>query len=151
MKPYAENRKARFEYETLESFEGGLSLTGNEVKSIREGMAKLDGAYLKVIRGQLKLIGCHIPPYSKQGQHEGYDPDRTRVVLVHKKERRFFIGKTAEKGLTLVPFSLYASGRRIKIGFGLCRGRKTHDKREKLKERDVMRDLHRNLRGRDEE
>ena len=151
MKPYTENRKARHTYETLETFEGGLLLTGAEVKSIRDGGAKLDGAYLKVLRSQLFLIGCHIPPYAKQGQREGYDPDRTRPVLVHKKELRFFLGKTVEKGLTLVPFSLYSSGRRIKMAFGLCRGRKTHDKREQLKARDMNRDVQRHLRGRDEE
>lgn len=151
MKPYTENRKAQFEYETLQKAEGGLALTGAEVKSIREGGAKLEGAYLKILRGQLQLIGCRIAPYSKQGQREGYDPERSRIVLIHKKELRFFLGKTAEKGLTLVPFSLYSSGRRIKVSFGLCRGRKTHDKREKLKERDMTRDVQRQLRGRDEE
>ncbi len=151
MKPYAENRKARFDYETLETFEGGLALTGSEVKSIREGGAKLEGSYVKVIRGHLELLGCHISPYSKQGKSDDADPDRTRPLLVHKKELRFFLAKTAEKGLTLVPFSLYSSGRRIKLQFGLCRGRKTHDKRQKLKERDMTRTVQRHLRGKDEE
>jgi SsrA-binding protein len=150
MQPYAENRKAKHEYEILEQYEGGLVLTGAEVKSVREGGAKLDGAYLQIFQGELWLIGGHIRAYSKQGKREEYESDRRRKVLVHKKELRSLLGKTQQKGLTLVPFSLYPSGRRIKISFALCRGRKVHDKREKLKERDIARQTSRFLRGRDE-
>jgi SsrA-binding protein len=146
---YAENRKARFEYETLETFQGGLVLQGQEVKSIRTGGAKLDGAYLAITRGELWLIGAHIRKYAKATKIEDYDPDQSRKVLVHKKELAYLAGKTQEKGLTLVPFSLYPSGNRIKVSFGVCRGRKAHDKREKLKNRDLDRELQRNLRGQD--
>ncbi len=143
MATFAENRKARHDYETLESFEGGLVLTGREVKAVREGGAKLDGAYLKVFQGKLQLIGARIAPYSKGGKPESYDPLRSRPVLVHKKELRELAEKTQQKGLTLVPFSLYSLGRRIKLGFGLCRGRKTYDKREALKQRALDRDTKR--------
>ena len=141
MKPYAENRKARHEYETLESYEGGLVLTGEEAKSIREGGAKLDGSYLQAFQGEIWLIGAHIRRYSKAGSVGTYDPDRSRKVLVHAKERASLYGKTQQKGLTLVPFSLYPRGRRIKVSFGLCRGKKTHDKREAIKQRDLKRQI----------
>ena len=143
MKPYAENKKAFHDYEVLEKFEGGLSLTGDEVKAIREGGAKLAGTYLQVFRGELWLIGAHIAPYSKQARIEGYDPTHSRKILVHQKELAYLAGKTQLKGLTLVPFSLYPSGRRIKISFGVCRGKKAADKREKLKERDIERQIRR--------
>jgi len=141
MKPYTENRKARHEYETLESFEGGLVLTGAETKSIRDGGAKLDGAYLHVFRGEIWLVGAHIRRYSKASPTIPYDPDRDRKVLVTAKERALLFGKTQQKGLTLVPFSFYPKGRRIKISFGLCRGKKTHDKREAIKQRDLKRQI----------
>ncbi len=146
-KTFAENRKARHEYETLERFEGGLVLTGQEVRSIREGGAKLDGGHLMLMHGELWLIGGHIRPYSKAGNLEGYDPARSRKVLVHKKELAYLAGKTQEKGLTLIPFSLYASRHQVKLAFGLCRGRKAHDKREKLKRLDIARDIARNDHG----
>ncbi len=148
---YAENRKARHDYDTLETFEGGLALKGNEVKSIRDGGAKLIGTYLQVFQGELWLIGAHISAYKKQGIRDGYDPDARRKVLVHQKELAYLAGKTQQKGLTLVPFSLYSSGRRIKLSFGLCRGKKAPDKREKLKARDIARQTARFLRGRDED
>lgn len=150
MPTYTENRKARHEYEILEKFEAGLVLVGAEVKSVREGGAKLDGSYVKPLRGELWLVGARIAPYSKQSNREGYEPNQSRKLLVTKRELRSIIGKIQQKGLTLVPFSLYPSGRRIKLSFALCRGKKAHDKREKLKTRDVMRTTARFLRGRDE-
>lgn len=148
---FAENRKARHDYETLETYEGGLVLSGQEVKSIREGGAKIDGAYVTISRGEMWLTGANIRPYARAASVEGYDAARSRKILVHKKELAYLAGKTKEKGLTLVPFSLYASGRQIKLSFGLCRGKKTHDKRESLKARTVNREIMRHLRGRDEE
>ena len=148
---FAENRKARYDYENLETFEGGLVLTGQEVKSIREGGAKIDGAYLTLSRGELWLTGANIRPFAKAGNAQDYDAARWRKVLVHKKELAHLIGKTQEKGLTLVPFSLYASGRQIKLSFGVCRGKKTHDKRETLKKRTIDREITRHLRGRGDE
>lgn len=146
---FSENRKARHEYEILEKFEGGLALSGQEVKAIREGGAKLDGAYVKLLNGECWLVGAHIRPYSKASKLEDIDPDRNRKILVHKKELLNLYGKTQQKGLTLVPFSLYPSGRQIKLSFALCRGRKAHDKREKMKSRDLDRDVRRHLRGDD--
>ncbi len=143
MKPYAENRKARFEYEILETFEGGLVLSGAEVKAIREGGAKLEGSHIKVFGGRLALIGAHIRAYSKIATREGYEPDRTRTILVSKKELRLLTDKTLQKGLTLVPLSFYPVARRIKVSFALCRGKKAHDKRASLKKRDVERSIRR--------
>jgi len=148
---FAENRKARYDYETLETYEGGLVLTGQEVKSIREGGAKIDGAYVNILRGEMWLISANIRPYARAGNLEGYDAAHDRKILVHAKELAYLAGKTQEKGLTLVPFSLYASGRQIKLSFGLCRGKKTHDKRESLKAKTIAREITRHLRGRDEE
>lgn len=147
---FAENRKAHYEYETLEKFDGGLVLTGQEVKSVRDGGARLDGSYIKIVGGELWFIGLKISPYKKAGPIKDYDPEARRKILVTKKQLTDLLGKTQQKGLTLVPFSLYPSGRRIKVAFGLCRGKKTHDKKEKLKEQDVMRQTQRFLRGRDE-
>jgi len=144
---YADNRKASHEYEILETFEGGLVLTGAEVKSIREGGAKLAGAYLQVFQGELWLIGMHVSPYSKQGKSDGYDLTKRRKVLVNKKELNYLAGKTQQKGLTLVPFSLYPQARRIKCSFAICRGKKLHDKRESIKARDLQRQMLRDQRG----
>lgn len=148
---FAENRKARHTYETLETFEGGLVLTGQEVKAIREGGAKIDGAYLTLIRGELWLTGAHIRPYSRAHNAETIDATRIRKVLVHTKELMQLVKKTEEKGLTLVPFLLYAANRHIKLSFGICRGKKLHDKRESIKKRDLDREAMRHLRGRDVE
>ncbi|MEK7115850.1 MAG: SsrA-binding protein SmpB [Patescibacteria group bacterium] len=148
---FAENRKARYDYEILETFEGGLALSGQEVKSIREGGAKIDGAYLTVSRGELWLLGGHIKRYSRASPDPSYDPAAGRKILIHAKELTYVAGKTQEKGLTLVPLSVYSRGRRIKLSFGLCRGRKTHDIRERLKARDLDRTVRRALRGEDVE
>lgn len=149
--PYAENRKARHDYETLETYEGGLALLGHEAKSIRTGGAKLVGAYVMFRNDELWLVGAHIRAYPKAGPLPEYNPDQDRKVLLSRKEIESLRGKIQQKGLTLVPFSLYPRGRHIKLSFGLCRGRKTYDKKEKLKGRDIDRELRRNLRGRDEE
>jgi SsrA-binding protein len=146
---FAENRRARYDYETLETFSGGLVLSGAEVKAIREGGAKLDTAHLIVRNGELWLIGAHIRRYAKAAPDPAYDPARTRKILVRKKELAYLSGKTQEKGLTLVPFSLYPRRHQVKLSFGLCRGKKTHDKRDALKARDLDRETRRVLRGRD--
>ena len=143
MPVYTENRKARHEYEILEKYEGGLVLTGSEVKSVREGGAKLDGSYVRLMRGELFLVGSQIRPYSKIFGRDTYDPERTRKVLVNARELRSLAPKLAQKGLTLVPLSLYPLGRRVKLAFALCRGKKAHDKRESIKERELSRRLRR--------
>ncbi|MFH1620712.1 MAG: SsrA-binding protein SmpB [Patescibacteria group bacterium] len=146
---FADNRKVRYDYEILEKFDGGLVLSGQEVKAIREGGAKIDGAHVAMSRGELWLLGSHIRPYSKSGSRETHVADRSRKILVHKDELKYLLGKTAIKGLTLMPLALYPSGRQIKLSFALCRGQKAPDKREKLKSRDILREVHRQLRGRD--
>ncbi len=137
---YADHRKARHHYEILETFEGGLVLTGQEVKAIREGGAKLDGSYIRVVGGVLTLIGAHISRYSKNGKPEEVTPVRPRTILVHAKEQRYLATKTQVRGLTIIPLSFYPKARRIKLAFALCRGKQLHDKRESLKKRDQMRD-----------
>lgn len=139
MKPYSENRKARHEYEFLETFEGGMVLSGPETKSIREGGATLNGAYVRLIRGELWLVGAQIRPYSKMANRDVYDPERSRKILVTAKELRRLTEKLDQKGLTLVPISFYPLRRRIKVSFALSRGKKAHDKRDSIKERDRMR------------
>jgi SsrA-binding protein len=141
MESFAENRKARHDYETLESFDAGIVLAGHEVKSIRGGGANFTGAYLSLQNGELWLKGARIAPYAKAGNLDTYDPAHPRKVLLRKAELRSLAGKTQQKGLTLVPFSLYPRGRHIKLRFGLCRGRQAHDKKEKLKRRDIDREI----------
>ena len=140
MQSLAFNKRASHDFEILEKFEAGIVLTGAEVKSLRSGNATLQGAYVTIARGELWLMGAHIGKLQAAGVQESYDPTRTRKLLVHKKELLTLVGKTQEKGLTLVPFALYPRGRQIKLSFGLCRGRKAHDKREKLKARDLDRE-----------
>ncbi len=139
VKPYAENRKARHEYQILETFEGGLSLTGSEVKAVREGGANLEGAYLRLRSRGLALVGAKIRPYTKIATREGYDPERVRPVLVTRKELRQLTAKIEQKGLTLVPLAFYPLARRIKVSFALCRGKKAYDKRASIKKRDIER------------
>lgn len=143
MPVYADNRKARHEYEILQKYEGGLVLEGSEVKSIREGGARLDGSYVRLMRGELYLVGAQIRPYSKIFGRETYDPERSRKVLVSTRELQALAPKLAQKGLTLVPLSLYPLGRRVKLAFALCRGKKAHDKRDSIKERELSRRLRR--------
>lgn len=147
MPTLAVNKLARHEFEILEKFEAGLVLQGAEVKSIRNGNAKLQGAYVTVARGELWLVGAHIGRYAGAGAQEGYDPTRTRKLLVHNRELATFAGKLQQKGLTLVPLELYTAGRRIKLSFALARGKKLHDKREDLKRRTIDRDIAREARG----
>ena len=141
MEAFADNRKARFDYETLETFEAGIVLAGHEVKSVREGGANLTGSYVSFEGGELWLKHSRVTPYAKAGKLDTYDPTHPRKLLLRKAELLNLAGKIQQKGLTLVPFSLYPRGRHIKLRFGLCRGRKAHDKKEKLKQRDVDRDI----------
>jgi SsrA-binding protein len=143
MPTLATNKRAGYDYEILEKYEAGIVLTGAEVKSLRAGNAKLQGTYLTIMRGELWLIGSHIGRYAGAGPQESYDPTHSRKLLVHKQELLKLVGKTQEKGLTLVPLELYTAGRRIKLSFALCRGKKLHDKREDLKKRDLDREARR--------
>ncbi|OGU31142.1 MAG: SsrA-binding protein [Ignavibacteria bacterium GWA2_55_11] len=136
------NRKARHEYAILETVEAGLVLTGTEVKSLRQGNASLLDAYAMVKNGEVWLLGMHINPY-EHGSFANHDPLRTRKLLLQKKQVRKLIGRVAEKGLTLIPLSVYFKGAFAKLELALARGKKTYDKRESIRERETKRDLDR--------
>ena len=138
------NRRARHEYHILETFEAGIILTGPEVKSIRAGQANLAEAHCIIRNEHVLLIGCHISPYKPAYMNNPADPARTKELLLHKKEVQRLLGKLKEKGLALVPLKLYFNERNFaKLEIGLARGKKMHDKRQDVKERDIKRDLQR--------
>jgi len=128
-KEIAVNRQAFHNYEILERLEAGMVLTGTEIKSARDGRVNLKDAYGLVKSGEVWLLNCHISPYS-HGNFSNHDPLRTRKLLLNRTEIRKLIGKTTEKGLTLVPLKLYLKNGRLKCELALARGRKLHDKRE---------------------
>jgi len=141
------NRKARSDYEILESLEAGMSLKGTEVKSLREGKMNLKDSYAKVQDGEVYLVNAHISPYS-HGNIQNHDPLRERKLLLHKQEIKRLTGKTEEKGLTLVPLKVYFVRGKAKVELGLARGRKQYDKRENIKKREVQREILRELKNR---
>ena len=135
----ADNRKAFHDYHILETFEAGIALLGTEVKGIREGRANLRDAYASVDKGEVWLYNVHINPYSHRG-YVDHDPKRKRRLLLHKYEIRKLIGKTVEKGLTLVPTRLYFKNGKVKVAIALAKGKQAHDKRETLRRREVDRE-----------
>lgn len=139
----AKNKKAYFEYEILDTLEAGLVLTGQETKSIRKGGAKLDGSYVTFHKGKPQLTNAHISKYRYAGQLTEYDPTRSRALLLKTKEISYLRGKSEEKGLTIVPLSLYTRGRRIKVELGIVKGKKLHQKKQSLKDRDIYREAKR--------
>ena len=141
------NRRARFEYEILETFEAGIALLGPEVKSLRNGKANLTDGYAFIRRGEVFLANVHIGPYEKAWR-ENVEPRRQRKLLLHRAEISRLEGKVAERGLTLIPLRLYFKSGRAKVELGLCRGKQRHDKRASIRQRESERDLQRALRGR---
>ena len=141
MSVLALNKRARFDYEILETFEAGLVLFGHEVKSIRAGHASLKGSYISIRHGELYLVGSLVSLYKYAGQVKEYDPGRERKVLVRKKELDYLVGKKQERGLTLVPVKLYTKHSFLKLEFGLGRGKTQYDKRESIKKRDLDRQV----------
>lgn len=135
----ADNRKAFHDYHILETFEAGVALLGTEVKGIREGRANLRDSYARVEGGEVWLFNVHINPYTHRG-YVDHDPKRKRRLLLHKHEIRKLIGKTVEKGLTLVPTRLYFKNGRIKVAIALAKGKQAHDKRETIRRREVDRE-----------
>ena len=135
----ADNRKAYFDYHILDTFEAGIALLGTEVKGIREGQANLRDAYARLEGGEVWLFNVHINPYSHRG-YVDHDPKRKRRLLLHKHEIRKLIGKTVEKGLTLVPTRLYFKNGKVKVAIALAKGKQAHDKRETLKKRETDRE-----------
>jgi SsrA-binding protein len=140
----ATNRQASFRYHLLERFECGIVLQGSEVKSLREGAVQLKDAYAEVRDGEVWLRNMHIAPF-KPAARENHDPDRPRKLLLHRREIERLIGKTAERGLTLVPTRVYFSGPHAKVEIALARGKEMHDKRRSIKERETRREIDRAL------
>lgn len=143
MASYAENRKARFNYEFLEKYETGIELLGTEVKSVREGTMSLEGAFVIVRGGEAFLINANIPPYQPKNAPKDYDPLRNRKLLLTKKEIAELGGSEKNKSLTIVPISVYNKNRKIKVEIALVKGKKKFDKRETLKKRDTEREIRR--------
>ncbi len=144
---YAVNKRATFDYELLERLEGGLVLAGHEVKSIKTGHVSLKGAFLTVKDGELYLTNAHIPAYQAANVPESYDEYHSRKVLVRKKQLSGLIGKSKEKGLTLVPVKIYSKHRLVKLEFAVGKGKKQFDKRETIKKREADVSIRRALRG----
>jgi len=136
----AVNRKARHDYEILDELECGIVLHGSEVKSIRDGLISLEESYAHLRDGELWLLGCHIGEYP-QANVMNHIPRRHRKLLLHKKELRKFAETATQKGLTLVPLSAYFVRGNVKVKLGVARGRKLHDKRDKLKKDDAQREM----------
>ena len=136
----ATNRRARHEYHILETIEAGLVLRGTEVKSLRAGGVSFKDSYATIRSGEGWLRGCHINPYS-HGTDANHDPERDRKLLLHRRELGRLTGKIAERGLTLIPLRMYFKRGRVKVELGLGRGKKLHDKRATIRERDTQREM----------
>jgi len=143
----ARNRRARYDYEILDTWEAGLVLRGTEVKSLRAGQANLNDAFGIVREGEVFLINLHIAPYSHGGR-DNHEPTRTRKLLMHAREIRRLIGDVERKGLTLVPLELYFREGRAKVRMALAKGKQAHDRRDDIKKRDAERELARTFRAR---
>ncbi|HVZ77731.1 MAG TPA: SsrA-binding protein SmpB [Gemmatimonadaceae bacterium] len=138
--PIARNKRARFDYHILDTWEAGLVLSGTEVKSLREGRAQLNDAYGIVKDGEVYLLNLHIAPYA-QGSYNNHEPTRTRKLLLHKREIRRLIGAVEREGLTLVPLELYFKNGVAKVTIALGKGKKLHDKRDAARARDAEREM----------
>jgi SsrA-binding protein len=145
LKFVARNKKAFFNYEIIEKFEAGLVLVGSEVKSIRDGKVTIHEAYARVKNGEAWLIGMDIGLYPQAGPYQNHEPRRSRKLLLHKREINRLIAKTREKGLTLVPLSLYFKEGLAKVQLGLGRGKREFDKRATIKDREAKRDIRRRM------
>jgi SsrA-binding protein len=135
----AENRKASHDYHLLETFEAGVVLVGTEVKAIREGRVNLRDSFCRVENGEVYAYNVHISAYSHRG-YADHEPTRRRKLLLHREEIRKLVGKTVERGMTLVPVRLYFKKGRVKLAVSLAKGKKTYDKRETVKRRDAARE-----------
>ena len=138
-RPIADTRKAGHDYHLLETFEAGVALLGTEVKAIREGRVQLRDSYCKLERGEAYLLGAHIGQYSHTG-YGAHDPVRPRKLLLHRTELNKLLGKTAERGLTIVPLRMYLKNGRVKVAIALAKGKKIYDKRETIRRREADRE-----------
>jgi SsrA-binding protein len=146
-KVVSDNRRARYLYEILETYEAGIQLTGTEVKSIRAGKVNLQDGYALIRNGEAWLINVHISPYTASGQYFNHEPRRTRKLLLHRQEIRKLIGKVEQQGLTLVPLKMYLKRGWVKVSIGLAKGKKLHDKRDDLKKRQDQREMQRAMKN----
>lgn len=142
-----EHKKARFDYEILEEYEAGLELLGHEVKSLRAGQAKLEGAHIIVRGGEAYVVGMVVAPYQPKNTPVDYDPNRSRKLLLTKKEIADIAAAEVQKGLTIVPISVYSKSGKLKMRLAVARGRKKFDKRAVLKKRDTEREMRRTLKN----
>lgn len=139
------NRKARHDYEIIETYEAGIELKGSEVKSIRNGSANLKDSFAEIDHGEVYVNNFHISPYKFASTFANHDPYRKKKLLLHKSQIRKLIGKTQEKGLTLIPLKVYSKNGRIKMEIALAKGKKLYDKRRDIKKRDLQREQERAL------
>lgn len=139
IRPLARNRRARRDYELLETLEAGIVLTGTEVKSARAGRVQLKDSYVEVRDGEAWLIGAHISPYD-HGNRENHDPERTRKLLLHRREINRLLGATTRRGLTIIPLSVYLKDNHVKLELAVAQGRKLYDKREAKRRREQERE-----------
>ncbi len=146
MKALAQNKKAKFDYSILETIEAGIVLQGFEVKAVKSGKMNLTGSYARVKGNEVWLVNASIQPYQPGNTPKDYDPERTRHLLLTKKEIKRLTGKEHESGLTLVPLRAYIKGRLVKLELGLARHKKTRDKREVITKREAEREIGRALR-----
>lgn len=143
-----QNKKAYHDYFIEEPIEAGLVLTGTEVKSLRAGKANLKDSYAKIRDGEIFLINTHISQYTKADSFKQEDPNRTRKLLLHKKEVLRLLGKTKEKGYTLIPTKIYFKGGKAKVEIALAKGKTTYDKRETIKKRDIQKEMQKAIKER---
>ena len=143
----AKNRKARHEYKIEENFEGGLALEGWEVKALRDGRGNIAESYVTIKKSEAFLVGCHITPMESASTHVRPDPTRSRKILLHRRELSKLIGAVERSGYTLIPLDLHWTRGRAKLEIGLAKGKKMHDKRADIKERDWARDKQRLLKN----
>ncbi len=145
MKTIARNKEAFYNYQIIEKFEAGISLKGQEVKSIRTGKFSFKGSYVFVRNNEVFLVNCNIPAYQPANSSPDYNPYRERKLLLNKKEIKYLIGKTQEKGLTLVPLSVYTKKSKLKLEIALVKGKRKIDKREDIRKKDTEREIRRTL------
>jgi SsrA-binding protein len=145
-RPVAQNRRARHDFEVLDTFECGIVLAGSEVKSLRDGKVQLRDAFARVINGEVWLYGVHVAPYAHANGFGAVDPDRARKLLLHRHEIAELHARTSQEGLTLVPLSIYFVDGRAKLELVVARGRKTYDKRHAIAARDAERESQRSAR-----
>lgn len=147
MKVLSDNKRAYYNYEILDKYEAGIVLTGHEVKSIKTGKISLKGSYVVLKGEEAYLVGATVSPYQPKNTPENYDPERSRKLLLKKSEIKELLGKSQQKGLTLIPLKIYTKYAKIKLEFGIGKGKRKTDKRENIKKRETDREIRRALKN----